>query len=150
MVYVNNVIDVFGCFFNMNVDLYNFVLVFNCVLVQWFVCCICEFCWWEVVVDDEFFEESGFDLVQYCDVIFYEGVGCMECNGIGFCGRLVVFELFDLLDNICELIFDCCFVFEIKCVVYEEGMFFLCELVFEKVFEGVIIFCEINKVIFVD
>jgi type II secretory ATPase GspE/PulE/Tfp pilus assembly ATPase PilB-like protein len=49
-------------------------------------------------------EESGLDPAVYGDHTFYEGAGCIECNGTGFHGRLAISELLDLSDHIRELI----------------------------------------------
>ncbi|MEM1247787.1 MAG: GspE/PulE family protein [Acidobacteriota bacterium] len=149
-VHANNVIDVLGRFLNMNVDLYNFVSALNCVLAQRLVRRICESCRREAIVDDELFEESGLDPAQYRDVTFYEGAGCMECNGTGFRGRLAVSELLDLSDNIRELILDRRPASEIKRAAHEEGMSFLRESALEKALEGATTLREINKVTFVD
>ncbi|HKI86965.1 MAG TPA: pilus assembly protein PilB, partial [Thermoanaerobaculia bacterium] len=81
---------------------------------------------------------------------FYEGAGCIECNGTGFHGRLAISELLDLSDRIRELILARRPASEIKRAAKEEGMVFLRESALEKVFQGVTTLREINKVTFVD
>src|SRR6478672_9318411 len=149
-VHANNVVDVLGRFLNMNVDLYNFVSALNCVLAQRLVRKICSHCKQPVKLSGQAMEESGLDPAMYSDFTFYEGRGCIECNGTGFHGRVAVSELLDLSDHIRELILDRRPASEIKRAAKEEGMTFLRESALEKVFRGVTTLREINKVTFVD
>jgi type II secretory ATPase GspE/PulE/Tfp pilus assembly ATPase PilB-like protein len=149
-VHANNVVDVLGRFLNMNVDLYNFVSALNCVLAQRLVRKICLHCKQPAKASPQLLEESGLDRDVYGDFTFYEGAGCIECNGTGFLGRLAVSELLDLSDQIRELILDRRPASEIKRAAKEEGMKFLRESALEKAFEGVTTLREINKVTFVD
>ncbi len=149
-VHANNVVDVLGRFLNMKVDLYNFVSALNCVLAQRLVRRICPHCKHPVQASRQLLEESGIDPDRYADFTFYEGAGCIECNGTGFHGRMAVSELLDLSDPIRELILDRRPASEIKRRAKEEGMVFLRESALAKVFEGVTTLREINKVTFVD
>jgi type II secretory ATPase GspE/PulE/Tfp pilus assembly ATPase PilB-like protein len=149
-VHANNVIDVLGRFLNMKVDLYNFVSALNCVLAQRLVRKICEHCRREVSVSGQLLHDSGLDPAAVRGWRFFEGGGCIECNGTGFHGRLAVSELLDLSDRIRELILDRRPASEIKRAAKEEGMSFLRESALMKVAEGVTTLREINKVTFVD
>jgi type IV pilus assembly protein PilB len=149
-VHANNVVDVLGRFLNMNVDLYNFVSALNCILAQRLVRKICPHCRRPIQIPRQVLEESALDPAVYGDYTFYEGGGCIECDGTGFHGRLAVSELMDLSDNIRELILERRPASEIKRVAKEEGMTFLRESALQKVFEGVTTLREINKVTFVD
>ena len=149
-VHANNVVDVLGRFLNMNVDLYNFVSALNCVLAQRLVRKICPHCRKPVQSVPQLLEESGLDPAIYSDFTFYEGRGCIECNGTGFHGRVAVSELLDLSDHIRELILDRRPASEIKRAAKEEGMTFLRESALEMVLRGVTTLREINKVTFVD
>ncbi|MEM8994942.1 MAG: GspE/PulE family protein [Acidobacteriota bacterium] len=149
-VHANNVVDVLGRFLNMNVDLYNFVSALNCILAQRLVRKICDHCKVPVKAPPELLEESGLDPDLYADTTFYEGTGCIECNGAGFHGRCAVTELLILSDPIRELILSKRPAAEIRRAAKEEGMTFLRESALEKVFQGVTTLREINKVTFVD
>jgi len=149
-VHANNVVDVLGRFLNMNVDLYNFASALNCVLAQRLVRKICPHCRQTAAAVSQILEESGLDPAVYSDFTFYEGRGCIECNGTGFHGRVAVSELLDLSDHIRELILDRRPASEIKRAAKEEGMTFLRESALEMVFRGVTTLREINKVTFVD
>jgi type IV pilus assembly protein PilB len=149
-VHANNVIDVLGRFLNMKVDLYNFVSALNCVLAQRLVRKVCHHCRRPSEVSDVLLEESGLSRDQVEGWIFYEGDGCLECNGTGYHGRLAVSELLDLSDHIRELILDRRPASEIKRAAKQEGMSFLRESALSKVADGTTTLREINKVTFVD
>ncbi len=149
-VHANNVVDVLGRFLNMNVDLYNFVSALNCILAQRLVRKICEHCKRAAQISDRLLDHSGLDPNTYHDLTFYEGAGCIECNGAGYHGRLAVSELMNLSDPIRELILTKRPAAEIRRAAKEEGMSFLRESALEKVFKGVTTLREINKVTFVD
>jgi type IV pilus assembly protein PilB len=95
-------------------------------------------------------EESGLDPALERSHTFYEGVGCLECNGTGFKGRQAICELLDLTDRIREMILEKRPTSEIKKVAREEGMRFLRESAVERVMQGLTTLREINKVTFVE
>ena len=149
-VHANNVVDVIGRFLNMNVDLYNFVAALNCVLAQRLVRRICLHCKRPAQISDIMLEDSGLDPDRYGDFTFFEGGGCIECNGTGYRGRLAIAELLNLSDNIRQLIIDRRSAAEIKRAAKAEGMRFLRESALQKVFSGETSLHDINKVTFVE
>jgi len=149
-VHANNVVDVIGRFLNMNVDLYNFVSALNCVLAQRLVRKICPHCKRRAEVSDRLLEDSGLDADRYASFAFYDGAGCIECNGTGYRGRLAIAELLNLSDNIRQLIIDRRSAAEIKRAAKAEGMRFLREAALQKVFAGETSLRDINKVTFVE
>ncbi|MCG6947893.1 MAG: GspE/PulE family protein [Acidobacteria bacterium] len=149
-VHANNVVDVIGRFLNMNVDLYNFVAALNCVLAQRLVRRICLHCKRPVQISDTMLEDSGLDPDRYRDFTFFEGGGCIECNGTGYRGRLAIAELLNLSDNIRQLILDRRAAAEIKRAAKAEGMRFLRESALQKVFAGETSLHDVNKVTFVE
>ncbi len=149
-VHANNVVDVIGRFLNMKVDLYNFVSALNCVLAQRLVRRLCPHCKEEVTYSRDMLLESGLLPNQTEGKTFYEGRGCLECNGAGFRGRMAIAELLDLSDRIRGLILEKRPASEIKSAAKEEGMIFLRDSALRKVFSGDTTLKEINKVTFVD
>jgi type II secretory ATPase GspE/PulE/Tfp pilus assembly ATPase PilB-like protein len=149
-VHANNVVDVLGRFLNMNVDLYNFVSALNCVLAQRLVRRICPHCRRPANTSAQLLEESGLTAEAVRGSTFYEGTGCIECNGTGFLGRSAISELMDLSDNIRALILERRPAAEIKRAARAEGMVFLRESALQRVFAGVTTLKEINKVTFVE
>jgi type IV pilus assembly protein PilB len=149
-VHANNVLDVLGRFLNMGVEAYQFVSALNCVLAQRLVRTICTHCKRPAKVSQALLEESGLDPALEHTHTFYEGVGCIECNGTGYKGRFAICELLDLTDRIRELILEKRPTSEIKKAAREEGMRFLRESAVERVMHGQTTLREINKVTFVE
>ncbi len=149
-VHANNVVDVLGRFLNMKVELYNFVSALNCVLAQRLVRKICVHCKEPVTISRELLIEAGLEPDVLRNQKFYEGKGCLECDGTGFHGRMAIAEILDLSDKIRGLILERRPAAEIKKAAREEGMIFLREAALAKVFEGTTTLKEINKVTFVD
>ncbi len=149
-VHANNVVDVLGRFLNMKVELYNFVSALNCVLAQRLVRKICPHCKESVTIPAEALREAGLDPEAMKSKTFYEGKGCLECDGTGFHGRMAIAEILDLSDRIRGLILERRPAAEIKRAAKEEGMIFLRDAALAKVFEGTTTLKEINKVTFVD
>jgi type II secretory ATPase GspE/PulE/Tfp pilus assembly ATPase PilB-like protein len=149
-VHANNVVDVLGRFLNMKVELYNFVSALNCILAQRLVRKICGHCREKVEIPAQTLVEAGLDPAALGGQVFYEGKGCLECDGTGFHGRMAIAELLDLSDRIRGLILERRPAAEIKRAAKEEGMTFLRDVALAKVFEGSTTLKEINKVTFVE
>ena len=149
-VHANNVVDVLGRFLNMGIEPYHFVSALNCVLAQRLVRLICNNCKRQVRASRELLEESGLNADKYADFNFFEGTGCIECAGSGFKGRTAISELLELNDRMREVLLEIKSTSEIKRAAREEGMTFLRESAFAKVFSGETTLREINKVTFVE
>jgi type IV pilus assembly protein PilB len=149
-VHANNVVDVIGRFINMNVEPYNFVSALNCILAQRLVRLICESCKRPIKATREQLIESSLDPKRYGDYTFFEGRGCIDCNGTGYRGRTAIAELLDMSDRIRDMILNRKPGSDIKRAAKEEGMTFLREAALSKVFGGKSTLHEINKVTFVE
>ena len=149
-VHANNVLDVLGRFLNMGVEAYQFVSALNCVLAQRLVRTICHHCKRPATIAPALLEESALDPSLAASHTFYEGLGCIECGGTGYKGRMAICELLDLSDHIREMILEKRPTSEIKKAAREEGMRFLRESAVERVLEGTTTLREINKVTFVE
>ena len=110
----------------------------------------CTHCKRPTEISPELLRESGLDPALHGRHTFYEGVGCIECNGTGFKGRMAICELLDLTDRIREMILEKRSTSEIKKAAREEGMRFLRESAVERVMSGETTLREINKVTFVE
>ncbi|HKF65783.1 MAG TPA: GspE/PulE family protein [Vicinamibacterales bacterium] len=149
-VHANNVLDVLGRFLNIGVEAYQFVSALNCVLAQRLVRVICQHCKRPARITRAQLEESALDPALTSTHTFYEGLGCIECAGTGYKGRMAICELLDLTDRIREMILDKRPASEIRKAAREEGMRFLRESAIERVMEGSTTLREVNKVTFVE
>src|SRR5688500_10325319 len=103
-----------------------------------------------IYLSEQLLVESSLDPDKYRDTPFYEGEGCLDCNGTGFRGRTAIHELLDLSDHIREMIIERRPTSEIKRAARDEGMTFLRDSALTKVFAGVTTLKEINKVTFIE
>jgi type IV pilus assembly protein PilB len=149
-VHANNVFDVLGRFLNMGVEPYQFISALNCVMAQRLVRKICQACKHPVTLDAAAIAESAIDPGLLAGRTLYEGIGCIECGGTGFKGRMAICELLDLTDHIREIILDKRPISEVKRAAKEQGMRLLRESAVERVLEGLTTLREINKVTFVE
>lgn len=149
-VHANNVIDVIGRFVNMGVEVYNFVSSLNCVLAQRLIRQLCPRCKRRYQPTDRELEDAGLNPSKFRDQVFYEAVGCPECNGTGYRGRTAIHEMLGVTDRIRELILDRRPGSEIRRAAREEGLGSLRESALKKVFAGISTLREINRVTFVE
>ena len=148
-VHANNVLDVLGRFLNMGVEAHQFISSLNCVLAQRLVRMTCIECRRPVRLSAEVLEEAGLDPALGRGHEFFEGAGCIECNGTGYRGRTALCELLDLSDHLREMILARAPASQIKEAMRAEGMRFLRESAIEKVMAGLTTLSEIDKVTFV-
>ena len=148
-VHANNVLDVLGRFLNMGVEAHQFISALNCVLAQRLVRMTCTECRRPVRLSADVLEEAGIDPALARDHEFFEGGGCIECNGTGYRGRTALCEMLDLNDRLREMILARAPASQIKQAMRAEGMRFLRESAIEKVTAGVTTLSEIDKVTFV-
>jgi len=94
--------------------------------------------------------ESGMDPEKFRGYEYFDGKGCIECNGTGYVGRTVITELLDLSDEVREMILNRRPAREIRTKAQKEGMETLRQSAIRKVVAGVTSLREINKVTFIE
>jgi type IV pilus assembly protein PilB len=104
-----------------------------CVVAQRLVRRLCE-CKQEVDLTAELLREQGFD----CDKGFkgYEPVGCVRCNNTGYRGRLGIYEVMPVSDELRRMILESAGADEMRVKAREEGMRTLREDGLEKIKAG--------------
>jgi type IV pilus assembly protein PilB len=104
-----------------------------CVVAQRLVRRLCE-CKQEVDLTAELLREQGFD----CDKGFkgYEPVGCVRCNHTGYRGRLGIYEVMPVTDDMRRLILEQASSDDMRVKAREEGMRTLREDGLEKIKAG--------------
>ncbi len=70
------------------------------------------------------------------DATFYTGEGCPKCNGTGFKGRLGIFEMFVITEEIQQMIYEGRTLVELRTKAREGGMRNMREDGWRKVFAG--------------
>ena len=118
-------------------------------MAQRLVRIICPKCRHAVRYTAETLKDSGID-PKHAEQTFYEGRGCIDCNGTGYMGRMAIAEILDMSDRIRQLILDRRSAAEIKKAAREDGMAFMRESAVLRVLEGRTTLREINKATFVE
>ena len=149
-VHANNVFDVLGRFMHMGIDPYNFVSCLNCVMAQRLIRKICSHCKTEVSYTDEQLIEAGLKPERIKGKTLYEGVGCKECNGLGYHGRSAIVELLEMNDELRELIIEKRPISELKKAALKMGTVFLRDAAINKLLAGETTVREINRVTFAE
>ncbi len=149
-VHANNAFDVLGRFLNMGIEPYNFVSALNCILAQRLVRILCPRCKKQVKLTRQEIEDSALDPDKHGDRVFYEAVGCKDCNFTGYRGRKAITEFLDLSDRIREMILEKRPSSEIRKAAISEGMTTLRQSAIAKVLNGDTTLKEINRVTFIE
>ncbi len=90
--------------------------------------------------------KSGLDIPKKIDK-FYKAEGCEKCHGIGYKGRIGIFEVLPVTESIEDLIINQATAYEIRAKVMQEGMVTLMQDAMLKIIEGVTTLDEIRRVI---
>ena len=149
-VHANNVFDVLGRFLHMGIDPYNFVSCLNCVMAQRLIRKICPHCRTEITYTDDELSEGGLDPAHFGGRVYFHGVGCKECNGLGYHGRSAIVELLEMNDQMREMIVAKSPVSELKKLAASTGTVFLRQAAINKFVAGETTLREINRVTFAE
>ena len=117
----------------------------HCVVAQGLARRLCEECRAPVHITATELEQSslGFDGL---DIDAYEPVGCLRCHGTGYDGRIGIYEVMTVNDEIRSLILKRGSSTEIATAARQAGMRSLTEDGFEKVRDGVTSVPELLRV----
>jgi type IV pilus assembly protein PilB len=114
------------------------------VVAQRLVRTLCNHCKQRTMLSAQSLETAGFHVAF--DVEAYEPKGCGRCSGSGYKGRIGVYEVMELSDEIRSLTVERSSADEIKKVAVQQGMRPLRLDGFEKVKNGVTSISEVARV----
>lgn len=118
----------------------------NAILAQRLVRVICPYCKEEYNPHEFSLREIGLDEEMISATRFYRGKGCPECSHTGFRGRMGIYELLILDDEIKSLISRTSDSNEIKKTALKKGLITLRQDGAQKVLEGFTTVEEIIRV----
>jgi type IV pilus assembly protein PilB len=107
---------------------------------------ICPHCKAERDDHENLLKSLGEDLSEYENITFYKGKGCDHCNGTGYTGRSVIYEVMPLTDEIKEAVSRRLTTMEIREIARREGMVTLRETGIKKAVLGETTLEEIIRV----
>jgi type IV pilus assembly protein PilB len=105
---------------------------------------LCTHCKRRTIVTADVLREHGFH--AHYDIEAYEPVGCVRCGGMGYRGRVGIYEVMTMSDEIRELTLERAAAEQIAAVALREGMRRMREDGLEKVKSGITTMSEIARV----
>jgi len=105
----------------------------NLIQAQRLVRRICKECKTQVNVPSEALVDVGFQATEAKEIQVFKGVGCSACNGTGYKGRVGLYEVMEITDEVRELILVGASGLELRRKAIEEGMLTLRQSGLEKI-----------------
>ena len=118
----------------------------ECVVAQRLARRLCEECKQPLTVTAEELRRSGFENVAG-PIDAFEPVGCVRCNGTGFHGRVGVYELMEVTEQISSLILRRASSGEIAAAAAADGMLRMRDDGLDKVRQGITSVPEVLRVV---
>jgi len=117
----------------------------DCVVAQRLARTLCATCKKRTIVPVDVLRANGFSNVSY-DIEAYEPVGCGRCGGMGYKGRIGLYEVMSVTEEIRTLVLQRAPADEIARVAAQNGMRRLRDDGFEKVKAGLTSLAEVARV----
>jgi type IV pilus assembly protein PilB len=130
---------------NMGIEPFLVATSVNIIQAQRLIRRICNGCKEELKLPVEAFTEIGFSAEEAPDLKAYKGKGCQTCNGTGYKGRIGLYEVMEVTDELRELIIIGASAIELRKKAIECGMITLRESGMYKLREGTTTIEEVVK-----
>jgi type IV pilus assembly protein PilB len=121
---------------NMGIEPFLVATSVHLICAQRLVRRICKECKTPIEVPAQGFIDAGFTPEEAKDVTAYKGRGCSNCNNTGYKGRVGLYEVLELTDEIRQLILEGASAIELKQKAVDEGMVSLRRSGLTKVRDG--------------
>ncbi len=124
---------------NMGVEPFLVTASLNSIVAQRLVRVVCPSCKQQVDVPPQALIDLGVSPKNVSDFVVYKGAGegCKTCSGTGYKGRLAVFEVMEINEELKEFILSGASALEIKREAIRQGMMTLRQSALEKLKQGV-------------
>jgi type IV pilus assembly protein PilB len=130
---------------NMGIEPFLVATSVNIIQAQRLIRRICKNCKEEVHLPVEAFTEIGFSKEEANEMKAYKGKGCQNCNGTGYKGRVGLYEVMEITDELRELIIIGASAIELRRKAIELGMITLRGSGLHKLREGITTIEEVVK-----
>ncbi|MFA5072365.1 MAG: type IV-A pilus assembly ATPase PilB [Nitrospirota bacterium] len=107
---------------NMGVEPFLVSSAVICIMAQRLVRKTCQNCKKQEKIPPQTFIEAGFSPDEAASVVSYKGSGCEVCNQTGYKGRVALYEVLPVKDEIKELVLQGASVMDIKKQAVALGM----------------------------
>jgi type IV pilus assembly protein PilB len=122
---------------NMGIEPFLVASSVHLIVAQRLIRRVCSNCKEPVKVPPQTLMEIGFSEEEARNLTIYKGRGCQQCHNSGYKGRIALFEVLDVTDDIKELILVGASALEIRRKAIENGMLTLRESGLEKIRHGI-------------
>jgi type IV pilus assembly protein PilB len=130
---------------NMGIEPFLVATSVNIIQAQRLIRRVCKDCKEEVHVPLEGLIEIGFSAEEAPSIKSYKGKGCQTCNGTGYKGRVGLYEVMEITDELRELIIIGASAIELRKKAIECGMLTLRNSGLHKLREGITTIEEVVK-----
>lgn len=130
---------------NMGVEPFLVASSVNCIVAQRLARKICTNCKTEIEPPAEALRDLGVKMEEIGTFPIYEGSGCHMCGNTGFKGRIALYEVMPINDEIKELVLAGASAMELKREAIRLGMFSLRMAGVNKVREGTTTIQEVGR-----
>jgi type IV pilus assembly protein PilB len=122
---------------NMGIEPFLVATSVNLIQAQRLIRRVCNNCKKEQPTPTEALIEVGFSADEAAKLKTFKGKGCATCNNTGYKGRVGLYEVMEITDEVRELILIGASALELRKKAIEDGMITLRESGLYKVREGV-------------
>ena len=130
---------------NMGIEPFLVATSVNIIQAQRLIRRICSECKQEIQVPPEGLVEIGFTHQEAASLKLYKGKGCGHCNDTGYKGRVGLYEVMEVTDELRELIIIGASAMELRKKAIDLGMITLRESGLCKIREGITTIEEVVK-----
>ncbi|OPL19037.1 MAG: type II secretion system protein GspE [Candidatus Aegiribacteria sp. MLS_C] len=116
-----------------------------CIASQRLIRKVCTKCKTPVSIPDDAFVDAGVDPERFRKITLYTGTGCSHCNNTGYKGRIGIFEVMTVDDDIRQLIESDANSIDIEKAALAKGMVNLREAALRKLEAGLTTFDEVLR-----
>jgi type IV pilus assembly protein PilB len=131
---------------DMGIDRYLIASSLRLVLAQRLVRKICTHCKQPINLPKEILLKAGFNEAELDDIKLYNGKGCSHCLDTGYKGRMAIFEVLPISEDIREMIINSKDENTIRQKALKEGMLTLKQDGLQKVKQGITTLEEVLSV----
>jgi type IV pilus assembly protein PilB len=121
---------------NMGIEPFLVATSVNLICAQRLVRRICKECKEEIHMPPQALVDIGFSIDEAPKLKLVKGRGCANCNNTGYRGRVGLFEVMEITDDIRELILSGASAMELKRKAIDEGMISLRASGLQKLRDG--------------
>jgi len=122
---------------NMGIEPFLVATSVNLIQAQRLIRRVCKDCKQETSIPTEAFIEVGFTIEEAKTLKTFKGKGCATCNNTGYKGRIGLYEVMEITDELRELILIGASALELRKKAIDDGMITLRESGLHKIRAGV-------------